>query len=347
MHLRKKNVFKALILTKASAGRLVSLSLGVIFVIVAVTLLNNISGNDLIKQTLDIFLIRNRASAEFAEFFTDSDGFVYTIIDDYTMLVSEKEAPQTAPEPKAYEPPVLQEITTEERTISSVSELKNQSGKEADINTLINQPLYFSKEGKSPCVLIIHTHTTESYYETDRSLDENKNMIAIGAVIAEKLKSAGIDVIHDTTVHDYPSYNNAYSRSAATVKNNLASNPQINVVLDVHRDAVASTDGKKLSLVTEIDGKKLAQIMFVVGTDAQLAHPNWQENLKLALKLQEYANRTYPSLMRPINLREQRFNQQLSAGSVIIEVGCNGNTLDEAKSGAELMGDVLSKVLLQ
>ena len=86
--------------------------------------------------------------------------------------------------------------------------------------------------------------------------------------------------------------------------------------------------------------------MFVVGTDEQLLHENWQENLKLALKLQHKANELYPTLMRPINLREQRFNQQLSSGSIIIEVGSNGNTLEEAKRGAELIADVISAVLL-
>lgn len=347
MRLQKRNVFKTFILTGCGLKTILSAFCGVFLLAVFIFFLSHSSENSFLAEVMDIFFMRNRVHAQISEFFTDSEGRVHTIIDGYTMLVSEKK-PTTSPDIKKSrpEPQMSSEPKTEERTITSVEDIKNQTDKSPDINKLINEQLYFESEEKTPSVLIIHTHTTESYFETDRNLDENKNMIAIGKIIKEKLSDAGISVIHDTTVHDYPSYNNAYSRSAATVKNNIASYPDINIVLDIHRDAVATEDGSKLSLVSDINGKKAAQMMFVVGTDAQLAHDKWQENLKLALKFQHKANELYPTLMRPINLREQRFNQQLSRGSIIIEVGSNGNTLDEAKCGAELMGNVIANVLL-
>ncbi len=347
MRLQKKNVFKAVILTGCRVKTFFSAFCGVFLLAVLIYIFAQFSTSNFFDEIMDIFFMRSRVHAQITEFFTDSKGRVHTIIDGYTMLVSEK-TPSASPDAMNSTPEPLSpsEPKTEERTITAVEEIKNQTDKNPDIRKLINEPLYFENEGKKPTVLIIHTHTTESYFETDRNLDENKNMIAIGKVINKKLTDAGISVIHDTTVHDYPSYNNAYTRSAATVKNNIKNCPDINIVLDIHRDAVATEDGSKLSLVTDINGKKAAQMMFVVGTDAQLTHDKWQENLKLALKFQHKANELYPSLMRPINLREQRFNQQLSRGSIIIEVGSNGNTLDEAKQGAELMGDVIANVLL-
>lgn len=344
MRLQKRNVFKAVILTGCRVKTLCSAFCGIFLLVILLLLAKSMTEGEFLGAILNSFFMQSRVHAEITEFFTDSKGRVHTIIDGYTMVVSEgKPLPQNiAPKP------IIEGVTepkTQERTVTAVQDIKNQSGKEPDTKKLINDKLYFEKEGKKPSVLIVHTHTTESYFETDRNLDEEKNMIAIGKVIKEELENAGISVIHDVTVHDYPSYNNAYTRSAATVKKKISENPDINIVLDIHRDAVATDDGSKLSLVSDINGEKTAQMMFVVGTDVQLTHDSWEENLKLALKLQHKANELYPGLMRPINLREQRFNQQLSKGSIIIEVGTNGNTLDEAKRGARLMGDVLGKVL--
>ncbi len=246
----------------------------------------------------------------------------------YTRLIAESSASpapdniQESTAPPETQEPAAPQVT--ESTSKSLAEIKNQAGKTVDSDALANAPLAYKIEDGSPQVLIIHTHTTESYYEQDRSVDETKNITAVGNVIDEKLKAGGIEAIHDVTVHDYPSYSGAYTRSAATAKSRLLQNPGIKVILDVHRDAVASADGSKLKLTADINGEKAAQVMFVVGTDAQLAHCNWQENLKLALKLQRAAN---------------------ELGSIIIEIGTNGNPLDEAKKGAELIGDVLVKVL--
>lgn len=349
MRLQRKSIFRTVVFTGSRIKNSLSVFCGIVTFVIFVLILSHISKTDFANRIIDIFMMRSVVHAEITEFFTDSEGRAFTIIDGYTMLVSEH-IPAPTPSPKTNEKIesilIPETPKTEERTITVVEEIKNQTGKTPDTNNLINQPLYFEKENSEPEVLIIHTHTTESYFETDRNLDENKNMIAVGKVIKDKLVKSGVKVIHDATVHDYPSYNSSYTRSAATTKKHIETNPNIKIVLDIHRDAVATDNGGKLSLVTNINGEKTAQLMFVVGTDEQLSHENWQENLKLALKLQHKANELYPTLMRPINLREQRFNQQLSSGSIIIEVGSNGNTLEEAKRGAELIADVISAVLL-
>lgn len=345
---RRKHAFRAFVMTGGTAGFILNL----LFAAAAVLLFAAVSaffarGGGFASKIIDSYFGSKRAYAEFAELFFDPEGRVSAIIGGYTMLVPELNPPQEAaeetPTPLPTEEPSTPEVY--EQTARTVLEIKNQSGKEADADRLVSEPLCYTVEKAPAQVLIVHTHTTESYFEQDRSVDENKNMTAVGEVIAKRLEESGIGVIHDTTVHDYPSYSGAYTRSCATVKKQLEAHPEIKIVLDVHRDAVAASDGRKLKLCTDINGEKTAQIMFVVGTDAQLEHAFWQENLKLALKIQQKANELYPTLMRPINLRAQRFNQQLSKGAVIIEVGTNGNTLDEAKRGALLIADAAVKVL--
>lgn len=247
------------------------------------------------------------------------------------------------------------EHAIEEINAAKGMQLSNLSGIEIDPMKLVNEPLNIQLDNQGPQVLIIHTHTTESFTdsgktkysssESDRSTDNSKNMIAVGEVIKNVLEQHGIQTIHDTTFHDYPSYNGAYTRSMTTVKNNLAKYPSIKVVLDVHRDGIVREDGTKVKVAADINGEKAAQCMFVIGSNATLKHDNWQENMKLACKLQNYANINYPNLMRPINVRKERFNQQVSTGSIIIEVGSNGNTLEEAKKGAEYIAKTLCAVL--
>lgn len=216
----------------------------------------------------------------------------------------------------------------------------------------INQKLAFDIDTNGPQVLIMHTHTTESFSEEtyikgapDRNIDENKNITAVGNAMSEVFSANGINVIHDKTVHDYPSYNSAYQSAAATINKNLNMYKGIKVVLDIHRDGITRDDGTKVKLVTDINGEKTAQIMLVVGTDVNLEHKNWKENFKFASKIQAKAVEVYPSLMRPIDLRKERFNEQLTTGSLIIEVGSNGNTMEEAIRGGKMIAEVISGVL--
>lgn len=208
-------------------------------------------------------------------------------------------------------------------------------------------------------VLIMHTHTTESYEPFDRdyydenysarTLDENFNMIKVGNMIARTLSENGIGVVHDTTIHDYPSYNGSYERSAETVKGWLEKYPTIKVVLDVHRDAIERTvDGETVRVkpTTEINGKKAAQIMIIAGCDdGKMNMPNYKENLRFAAALQDRLETDFPTITRPLMFDYRKYNQDLTTGSILVEMGGHANSLDEAVYSGELLAKSLSTLL--
>jgi len=248
----------------------------------------------------------------------------------------------------------------EEKPIKAISSgatpvmINNQTGFSVSPEAMLGESLSLDFSGDGPKVLIIHTHTTESYTpegadtyndaSTDRSLSDAENMIAVGRVMKNELEKAGIEVIHDTELHDYPSYNGSYAHALKAINSYLEKYPSIQVVLDVHRDAIVYDDGTKAKLVTEIEGKDAAQVMIVCGTnEGGLEHPNWRENLKFSVKMQNAVNNDYPGLMRNINLRTERFNGHTTKASIILEMGTSGNTIEEAKYSAELLGKSIGK----
>ena len=157
----------------------------------------------------------------------------------------------------------------------------------------------------------------------------------------------GLSVIHDTNLYDYPDYNGAYERSKAAAAQYLAQYPTLQMVLDVHRDALVGADGTVYKPVLQIDGVKTAQVMLLVGSDdAGAVFPDWTEHMALAMELQQQMNSLWPGLARPITLRTARFNQQMTKGPLLVEVGSHGNTLDEALAGARLFARSAAKVLL-
>lgn len=253
--------------------------------------------------------------------------------------------PTQTPTPEPTPPLITSEIMKVDRGL----DVRNATGYLVNPEDYLDTALDFKGNAN---ILIMHTHTTESFAQMqytkdapDRNLDENYNMIAVGKAMAEVFKMNEIPVCHDTTVHDYPSYNSAYQRAAATIESNKKRDASINIVLDVHRDGITRNDGTKVKLVTDINGEACAQIMLVVGSDSNLKHDNWRKNFAFATQIQSMAANTYPGLMRPIDLRRERFNQQLTPGSLIIEVGANGNTLEEAIAGAKAIADVISQVV--
>lgn len=237
--------------------------------------------------------------------------------------------------------------------------LKNSTDLKVDIKSLIEEPLKYKIKDNStePQILIIHTHATESFlsttkdYYTEKDLtrtqDKNANMLLLGSIVTSKLKSAGFGVIHDQTLHDYPSYNESYSRAAKTITGHLKKYPSIKIVIDMHRDAISSGDTDKVKLTTEISGKKAAQIMLVMGSQSGNVKnfPNWKENLKLAVRLQEKLETMYPSLARSISLMPKNYNESLTTGSMLIEMGTDGNSLEEVKYSAELLSNSLCALL--
>ena len=232
--------------------------------------------------------------------------------------------------------------------------LKNNTSLNINLKDFINGNLgYKIEKNGTPQVLILHTHATESYIrhnenyytqnDTARTTDNAYNMVSLGKIISDKLNSAGIVTLHDTTQHDNPSYNESYSRAANTICSYLKKYPSIKIVIDLHRDALAANDTDKVKLTTEIDGKKAAQIMLVMGSQSGNVKnfPNWKENLKLATKLQKTVEDMYPSLARAIHFMPKNYNESLTTGSMLIEIGTDGNSLEEAKYSAELLSNAL------
>ena len=258
------------------------------------------------------------------------------------VTVPETEAPVLQTEPPAL--PVFSAGDAELLEMSYSCSLR------PDLETLMEKQLSWDLSGPEPKVLILHTHATESYtkqgedYQESsafRTLDEDFNMISIGSHVAKLLREAGIEVIHDRQLHDYPSYNGSYNHARKSIQEILEENPTVCLVLDLHRDA--SGDSKKqFRPVTEVEGQDTAQIMLVMGTNAAgLTHPDWQENLSLGLKLQAQLERQAPGITRPMNLRAQRFNQDLTRGSLLIEMGATGNSHPEALRAAEQLAKAI------
>ena len=211
---------------------------------------------------------------------------------------------------------------------------------------------------EGPQVLILHTHGSEAYtmppgleYEPTsecRTTDCTCNVVRVGDELAGVLEAAGLTVVHDTTLHDYPEYSGAYDRSLTTAKAYLEQYPSIQFILDVHRDAISDGNGGMYKVVSDVAGQNAAQLSFVVGTDGGgLKHPLWQENLKLAAAITQCLAEDYPTLMRPITVRNSRYNQHLTTGTLLVEVGAAGNSLDEALLSARLLGNALAEVILR
>jgi stage II sporulation protein P len=229
--------------------------------------------------------------------------------------------------------------------------VKNLTEKNAAIDfaqELKKQPAVKIRKNAGPQVLIYHTHTTEAYAEnpTARTTDKTQSVCAVGDEIAKQLTAAGIGVLHDTTYHDYPAYNGSYDRSRATMQKDLKKYPGIQVTLDIHRDAMHRSDGMKLKPTALVNGKKAAQVMIISGCDDKgaLGYPNWEYNLRLALRLQK-AMTAYQNLGRPLDFCARKYNQDMTRGSLLVEVGTDVNTLAEAKYAGELFGRALAGVL--
>ena len=292
-----------------------------------------------------------------------SSGLVKTA----TTKIERGNAQPTAPA-AATPPPVEEVIPTENQApIKSIDAAQvaenaskiaigNQTAYGINIEEMLSSQLSLNMAGDGPKILIVHTHTTEAYApegaevydreESDRSMDNAQNVVRVGDAVSEIFNSYGLETLHDPTVHDYPSFNGAYAASLNTVEKYLKQYPSIQVVFDIHRDSIVYDDGTKAKVVTEIDGKNAAQLMFVVGTDeGGLYNPDWRENMKLALQFQNAINQKYPKLMRYVNLRKERFNGHTTKGSMIIEVGTSGNSLEEAVYGASCAAKCIGEFL--
>lgn len=211
-----------------------------------------------------------------------------------------------------------------------------------------------------PQVLILHTHGSEAYTPVPgtgeivwsgdyRTTDYRYNVVRVGDEMAEVLGAAGVSVLHDRTLYDYPNYTGAYDRALEAIRKYQERYPSIRFVLDVHRDAIEDGQGNQYKAVSEVgEGQTAAQMSLVMGSDGSgLEHPNWLENLRLAAAVQEDVLEHYPTLMRPVLLRNSRYNQHATTGSLLLEVGAAGNSPEEAVLSGRLFAERFAAVLLE
>ncbi len=237
--------------------------------------------------------------------------------------------------------------------------INNETSYSPDLNALnASDPAFELKKTDDPLVLIFHSHATESYAPTenytffhsseDRCINPDYNMVRIGKELADELEKRDIGSVHITDLFDYPEYNNSYARSCKSVLEALDKHPSIKIVLDLHRDSIITKEGVKTKLTTTIDGKSVAQLMLVVGTDELgLAHDNWRKNLKFAVDFQKCLLKEEKNFARPINLRTSRFNGHTSPGAVIVEVGTGGNTIEEALASTKYIASAIKRLVDQ
>ena len=240
--------------------------------------------------------------------------------------------------------------------------INNSTGYSPDTAALLAQKLgngYTQlSSAQGPLVLIVHTHGTEAYseegaisYPSDtqnyaRTSDTRKNVVAVGKALAQALTEKGIPTAHCTVLHDSVQYKDSYARAEETIKKYLSEYPTIKLVIDVHRDSIVKSNGEMVRPVSEVSGKAAAQVMCVVGSDWEGdGCPSWQNNLSLALKLRQYMNTQYGNVCRPPFLKGHTYNQEIAPYSLLLEIGSEGNSLEEAIFSARLVGEALSNLV--
>lgn len=236
--------------------------------------------------------------------------------------------------------------------------LHNETGYRPNVADLLEKPLSLDL-GAAPTVLVLHTHTTEAYLpsgtayidepmgDLSYSEDPEKNVISVGRSFCEALEKKGITVLHCTVMHDDPTLRGSYERAAETIRAYLEDHPEICCVVDLHRDSVRDREGAYIRSLAEGREEPTAQLLCVVGTDGNgTPCEQWEKNLALALQLRHALNANGGSLCRPVSLRNASFNQELAPMSILLEVGCDANAIEEARRAATLAGEALADLLL-
>lgn len=272
-----------------------------------------------------------------------------------TQSVQTPEKPQDTPH--SGEPYPVKELKVDNGNMSydNIS-IRNTTDVEIDVESLLSADLPFSLEDNHEVqVLIYHTHTCERYLTEDngeyysdyypRSTDGDLGVVAVGEKIVDVLKEHGIGAIHDTTLHDYPSYEGSYARSWETITEYREKYPSIKVTIDLHRDAMTTDDGTKYKPTFEYNGDKAAQIMIMAGRDTEGGFDFWYDNLIFAMQLHKKCEDRYPGMTRPLNFGEYTYNMNFNNGSLLIEVGTDANTVDEACRSGGYLGEVLAELL--
>lgn len=278
--------------------------------------------------------------------------------------VQETQIPHLEPKPipKQYQGPVIEENMCGKKRVGVIAYknglVRNDTKvSNEEVNEILSEPDPLKLPKKGPQVLIYHTHATESFETVDsavydtrhtwRSTDNAENIVAVGNEMEAAIKKWGIEVIHDTTQHDYPSYNGSYERSVKTMEQYLEEYPSICVTLDIHRDAIQRND-TLIKPVFRFNGEKAAQLMIISGCDdGTMNMPRWRDNLRFAAGIQNQMEARYPGLTRPIFFCYRRYNMHMTPASLLIEVGSHGNTLEEVMRAGRMAGDAIGEYLSQ
>jgi stage II sporulation protein P len=262
-------------------------------------------------------------------------------------------APATEP---VTEPPTMPEVPDQGyrflKTDASIVEVNYSAKRSPDLEALLTQPLAWDLTAEEPAVLIFHTHGTEAFVPTDgytyeeeggeyRTTDADCNILSLGEELVRLLNEAGIPAIQDRTYYDYPDYTESYDNARTGLQKQLEKYPSVKLVIDLHRDSAEQSNGGQWATEAVINGERSAQVMLVVGTNAYYTHPNWEQNLSLALKLHTIMEKTHSGSTRPLDLRKQRFNQDLSTGAIIAEIGAAGNTHREAMNAVSVLAEAI------
>lgn len=262
----------------------------------------------------------------------------------------------TEPTTQPPEPMVMPEVPEQsyllEETDVSYVEMNYSANRSPDLEALLTQPLEWDLTSDEPSVLIFHSHGTEAFlpgagytYEEEggeyRTTDEDCNMLALGEELVRLLNEAGIYAVQDRTYYDYPDYLSSYDNARIGLEAQLKKYPTVKLIIDLHRDSAERSDGSQWATEATVNGEKSAQVMLVMGTDSYYTHPNWEKNLSIALKLQAVMEKTHDGVTRPLDLRKQRFNQDLATGAIIAEIGAAGNTYREAQNAVSVLAEAI------
>ena len=275
-----------------------------------------------------------------------------------TQPTTSPEEPEESTQPvtQPSDPFVMPEVPDEQYSFdtadASFIEINYAAKRKPDIEALLTQPLQWDLTSEEPSVLIFHSHGTEAFipsegytYEEEggeyRTTDDSCNMLSLGEELVRLLGEAGINAVHDRTYYDYPDYLASYDNARIGLQEQLERYPSVKLVIDLHRDSAERSDGTQWSADCTVNGEDSAQIMLVVGTDSYYTHPNWEKNFGIALKLQAIMEKTHDGFTRPLDLRKQRFNQDLSTGAIIAEIGAAGNTYREAMNGISVLAEAI------
>ena len=304
--------------------------------------------------------IKRPAEKKLQQYDEPENEFIPFLDPDEVVPFHQEELPQqiTEPDPDRTSMPVEEIFIADGSPVDNFF-VKDTTGSGTDLyQELMNDPSVQLQANGEIEVLIYHTHTTEAYsdsytgfYYTDmntRSQNQDESVVAVGKAIKKKLEQAGIGVIHDSSIND-AMYSGSYARSWELLQNNLAEHPTIQVTIDIHRDSMTTEEGVKYKPTAEIGGRKAAQVMILAGCDADGGwgdFPNWLENLRFALRVQQRATEMYPDLMRPLNFGNNKYNMNATTGSILIEVGTEVNTFSEAEYSGRLVGNALADLLV-